>query len=359
MTVRGGLTGKSLERSMNDILQHSQTIRFEPETIAIVRALPGLGDFLCAVPTLRALRRTFPFSRLTLVGLPQTQTLVERFSHYLTDWIEFPGFPGIPEVAFSAERLQLALAEMHQLHWNGVLQIHGSGSHINGFVKLLRTPWSAGFYPATAPCPDPNWFIPYPDQLPEVCRSLKLLDFLGIPVQGEQLEFPVQPADWSEWQHLATACSLPERYICIHPGASVSDKTWLPQHFATVADQLAAEGWPIVLTGSTREMGLTQTVAQHMRFPVINLAGRTSLGSLAVLFQQSNLLICNDTGVSHLADALRVKSVVIFTGTDPQRWAPLNRQRHRVVDGGGWKFSPPIQVLEAARALLHQECIYV
>lgn len=344
---------------MNDILQHHCKIKVEPETLAIVRALPGLGDFLCAVPTLRALRSAFPSTRLTLIGLPQTQPLVQRFSHYLTDWIEFPGFPGIPEVPFSAARLQQALTEMNLLDWEGVLQIHGSGLHINRFVEMLPAPWKAGFYPATTPCPDPDWFLPYPEHLPEVCRALKLLEFLNLPTQGESLEFPVQPADWLDWQQIAVAHALPQHYVCIHPGASVGEKTWRPEHFATVADGLAAQGWTIVLTGTAAEIGLTQTVAQRMHYPTINLAGKTSLGSMAVLLRQSRLLICNDTGVSHLADALQVRSVVIFAHTDPQRWAPLNRQRHRVVGGSGTGFPTPACVLEAATQLLHQEYIYV
>jgi ADP-heptose:LPS heptosyltransferase len=43
------------------------------------------------------------------------------------------------------------------------------------------------------------------------------------------------------------------------------------------------------------------------------------------------LLVCNDTGISHLADALGTRSVVIFSHSDPQKWAPLNRQLHRVI----------------------------
>lgn len=43
------------------------------------------------------------------------------------------------------------------------------------------------------------------------------------------------------------------------------------------------------------------------------------------------MLICNDTGVSHIAAGLRLKSVVIFSKADIARWAPLNRRLHRCI----------------------------
>jgi ADP-heptose:LPS heptosyltransferase len=94
---------------------------------------------------------------------------------------------------------------------------------------------------------------------------------------------------------------------------------------------LAEQGLEVILTGSAGETGLVEEVMCRMNRRAVNLAGKLSLGGLAALLKSSRLLICNDTGVSHLADALEVQSVVIFSRSDPQVWAPLDRQLHRVI----------------------------
>jgi hypothetical protein len=61
--------------------------------------------------------------------------------------------------------------------------------------------------------------------------------------------------------------------------------------------------------------------------------GRTTLGSLGMLLRHARMLVSNDTGVSHVAAALAVPSVIICINSDPVRWSPLNRQLHRVLLG--------------------------
>jgi len=299
--------------------------------IAIVRSLPGLGDMLCSVPALRALRCALSSAEIVLIGLPNAKPFMQRFHTYVDKLIEFPGFPGIPEVPVDATKMHSFLEQVHSMQFDLALQLHGDGSCTNAFTRLLGAKQNAGFYPTQAECPNPRFFMPYPESGSEIWRLLNLLKFLGIPLQGSQLEFPLTTQDWQDWNAIAVSQALSHAYVCIHPGASVLERRWPPDHFAAVADHLAALGFQIVLTGSSTEKRLVQAVADKMQFPAINLAGMTSLGALAILLKGAQLLVCNDTGVSHLAAALPVKSVVIFSSSDPHRWAPLNQELHRVV----------------------------
>ncbi|MCU0547967.1 MAG: glycosyltransferase family 9 protein [Leptolyngbya sp. Prado105] len=291
-----------------------------PQKIAIVRALPGLGDFLCSVPALRAIRKAFPRAEITLIGLPSVRELVSRFDEFLDRWLEFPGFPNIPEVPYQASRTAAFLAEARSYQFDLALQMHGNGSCMNPLVLQLGAKVTAGFCLGQPPHSN---FFPYPDDEPEVRRSLRLLEYLNIPTCGEHLEFPVKAADWNP--------VLDRPYLCLHPGASAADKCWSPQFFAQVAEVLSIQGFQIVLTGTDSEAVLNQSIAKAMNGAVIDLTGKTDLDTLASLLKQSHLLICNDTGVSHLVDALQVKSVVIFSKSDPARWSPLDRQKHRIV----------------------------
>jgi len=280
---------------------------------------------------MRALRAGLPEARITLVALPWARDLVERFDAYLDDFLELPGFPGLPEQAPDVHALPATLAAAHERDFDLVLQLHGSGEVTNLLALLLGGRRTAGFYRPGAYCPDADTFVPYPDDEPEPVRLLRLVEALGFPLAGAELEFPVREADRQELESLPELRAVDRTpYAVVHPGAR-SARPWSTEGFAAVADGLARRGLSVVLTGSDDERGATAAVASTMHAPVVDLAGRTSLGSLAALLDGARLVVCNDTGVSHLAAALRVPSVVMFTTSDARRWAPLDVDRHRRV----------------------------
>ena len=300
--------------------------------IAVFRALQ-LGDLLCAVPALRALRGGFPDAEVTLLGLPWSRELVPRFASYLDDFLEFPGFPGLPEREPDVAAFPGFLADAHARRFDLVVQLHGAGDLTNPIAVLLGGRRTAGLFRPGSYCPDPETFVGDDERLPEPRRLLRaVVEGLGLPSAGEDLEFPVHDADRAALDAVdGTAELRVRRYACIHPGARNPHNRWDPASFAVVADGLAARGLDVVLTGSESERAVAEAVTTAMRARPLDLCGRTSLGALAALVEGADVVLCNDTGVSHLAAALRVPSVVVFSVSPRARSAPLDRRLHRAV----------------------------
>lgn len=297
--------------------------------IAVFRALQ-LGDLLCTVPALRALRKAAPQARITLLGLPWASSFVARYSMLVDEFIAFPGRPGMPETEPQPQALPRFFAAARAQQFDLAIQLHGSGGLTNPLTQALGARRIAGFYLAGEPCPDADTFLQWNPREHEVLRYLRLLARLGISADGEQLEFPLRPGDRAELARAAPGLRAGS-YVCIHPGARLPSRRWPPQRFAEVADGLAADGWTVIVTGAADERALTAAVLEAMRAPATDLTGRTSLGALAALLCGARLLVCNDTGVSHVAAAVGAPSVVVCSGADPGRWAPLDRARHRVL----------------------------
>jgi ADP-heptose:LPS heptosyltransferase len=321
-----------------------------PRRVAVLRALQ-LGDLLCAVPALRALRTALPDAEIVLVGLPWARAFVERFGHYLDGFREFPGWPGLPERAPDLAAVPAFLAAMQAERFDLAVQLHGSGPFVNVLTALWGARRTAGFYLPGGYCPDPDLFLPWPDRGLEVCRLLALVEFLGAPAVSEGLEFPLREEDFEELRRLENPERLrPGAYVCVHPGASVPQRRWPVEHFAAVARAVCRRGLGVVLTGTAAEAGLTRAVAAAVPGDCLDLAGRTSLAGVAALLSGARLLVSNDTAVSHLAAALRVPSVVVSTGDNPARWAPADGRLHRVLcDPAGVR---PGEVLAEADDLL-------
>lgn len=328
----------------------------EPKRVIILRALQ-LGDLLCAVPAFRALRSALPDAVITLVGLPWARSFVERFNYYLDDFIEFPGFPGFPERAPQIDRFPAFISEIQWLEFDLSIQMQGSGGIANSLIELFGARRNAGFYLPGQYCPDDELFLSYPVHEPEVWRHLRLMEFLGFELEGDDLEFPIYAQDWAKFHLLKETYGLqPGQYACVHPGSRAHDRRWSIDRFAAVADGLAERGLRVVLTGTHEESHLTAAVANRMLAPMVDLAGLTDLGTMAALISSSRVLVCNDTGVSHIAAALRTPSVVLFSASDPERWAPRNQVRHRIV---AWASAAiPGVVLAEVDALLHREQAY-
>ncbi len=300
---------------------------------------------LCVVPALRALRAAARDAHITLIGLPWAKDFVQRYDKYVDDLLVFPGWPGFPEQAAQVKELPAFFQQAQRREFDLLIQMHGSGELSNPLIDILGAKHTAGFFRRDQYCPDSQNFFPWLDREHEVRRYLRLMEYLGAPSQGDALEFPLTEQDYASLRHCGKTLPLPDTYAVLHPGARLPSRRWLPLRFAQAADRLADSGMRVVLTGCAAEHEIVRIVKSAMRHPVVDLCGKTSLGGIAALIAQARLVVCNDTGISHIAAAVATPSVIIACGSDPQRWAPLDSDRHCVV-----------QATVSCRPCMHANC---
>lgn len=100
------------------------------------------------------------------------------------------------------------------------------------------------------------------------------------------------------------------------------EKRWPERHWRTLIEALPAERF--VLFGTANDASITSTIAAG--FPahrVEDLAGKTDLPAYMARLRACQLLVTNDTGGMHLANALGVPLVALFGPTNPVRTGPV------------------------------------
>lgn len=269
--------------------------------VLALRAL-GLGDLLTAVPALRGLRRGFPDAQLVLAAPAALAPLVARIGA-VDRLLPVPSAVHAPPRPLTAPGPRPGLA----------VNLHGRGPQSTQALRGLGPGrlWSYG----TTDGP------PWRDDEHEVDRWCRLLAWYGCPVDRDDLYLDTGPVG-----------AHPRRGpVLVHPGASTIERRWPADRFAAVARALAERGYPVRVTAGPAEQALAARVAAAAGLPRTAVAGSMDLDALTDLVASSPLVICNDTGVAHLATACRTPSVVIFGPQPPSRWGPPPNGRHRVL----------------------------
>jgi ADP-heptose:LPS heptosyltransferase len=306
----------------------------DPRRIAILRA-NNIGDFIVATPAFRALRHRYPGAEISVIAAPKVRPIFDRLPHLLDRFLEFPGFPGVWDRAMDPRRTVEFLRAAQADPFDLAIQAHGSGAGTNPFVGLLGARFTLGFIRNDDP---PEVFgldaaLPYPTGIHERERVLRLLEVIGIPPAGRELELPFTEADRAEAARALAAAHVDLRrpIVAVHPAARFANRLWPAERFVAAARTLAAElDATVVVTGGPNDDPAVAAVAEGVGGA--NLARRLSIPALAALYARTALLLTNDSGPAHVAYAVGTPSVTIFGSASPVDWAPLDRSRHAVVE---------------------------
>ncbi len=286
-------------------------------SVLLVRLRVGLGDLLCTVPAVRALRAARPDLHVALATWPEMAGIVRRTGPWVDELVPFPGAPGIPERPPDGTLPAWSQA-MAGRRWDLALQVYGDNPAANAVTAATGARLVGGFAPTGSAGLDPGLHVPYPHALHEVDRHLRLLEHLGLPPGASRaLEWPLTADEQDEAGRLGLR---PGAFAVLHPGATSPSRLWPAQRFAQVADGLVRAGLEVVVGGVAAEAATTGALVAACGTRVRDLTGRTSLGAYAALLRDAAVVVANDTGTAHLCAAVGGRVVTLFLSGDPRRW---------------------------------------
>jgi heptosyltransferase-2 len=115
--------------------------------------------------------------------------------------------------------------------------------------------------------------------------------------------------------------------VVLCPGAEYGPaKRWPPGHFAALARKLALAGHAVWLLGAAKDQALAEDIRRHVPGDCRNFCGQTRLDQAIDLLAQASLVICNDSGLMHVAAALAKPTLAIFGSSSPDFTPPLSGQ---------------------------------
>ena len=110
--------------------------------------------------------------------------------------------------------------------------------------------------------------------------------------------------------------------VAVHPGAKRPSRRWPKERFAELTRWLSKE-FRVVITGGKDELRLAMYIKETALAAIV-ASGALSLMGTAALLERCRLFITNDTGIMHMAFALKVPTVALFGPGRPKRWVPPN-----------------------------------
>lgn len=294
------------------------------ERILVVRQHNQMGDMMLATPALRAIRATYPHATIGIVtstlnrGVLANSPFVDRVFTYDK---RRPGSHLAMLGALRRERFDLAIV-LHTVSFSfttlmlGVMS--GARVRIGSTSPKIGDALTGSYLNITLPLPTPAQL----STMNEAEHNLFPLRYVGITT--DDLAPLIVPGEKSEqWAEYASdSWRNGTLKLAVHPGAGKVENIWKPENFARTVNLLARnqEVTLIVIQGpADAETVKTFQAACEIRGAVVS--GRP-ITDVAALLRRADLVLCNDTGVMHVACAAGARVLAIFGLTDPVRWAP-------------------------------------
>ncbi|MFB3820192.1 MAG: glycosyltransferase family 9 protein [Candidatus Methylomirabilales bacterium] len=309
----------------------------------VVFSTAGIGDTLSDTPAIRALRESFPGCRITAVvhrrrravleGNPSIDALVPHAKGPLGFARTLRALRAArPDTAVILRANDPDIWPLAYLSGAGVI---ASNPRMTRFAFLVNCP------------------VAVPDYLerPGVEQTLQIVRALGADTADPRMDVAVPEAARGRAADVLAARGLeatPLVAFQVHASPRLAFRDWPADHFTALGKRLL-DAYPVhlVLTGGREDARAAEAVAEALGARATPFAGQLALPETAALLARCRALVTTDTGVMHLAFALRVPTLALLHPYNAHRVGPHGYgDLHRVVllDRSLWAGEDPPRV---------------
>ena len=307
--------------------------RFEGvERIAVLRG-GGLGDLVFALPAIAALAGAYPGAQITLLGTRGHAALLAGRPGTAIDQVEvLPAAPGVQAGEEDPAALRDFTERMRATRFDLAVQAHGGGRNANPFLLSLGARHTVGTGTPDAPRLERTLHYDYFQH--EVLRWLEVAGLAGAAPVDLEPRLPATDAERAAAREVLGTGPT----VVMHPGATDPRRHWPTERFAAVAAELARRAITTAVVGDPSEVAVAEAVVRAARAGldaqqakvVRSLAGRLDLSGLAGVLAEADVVLANDSGPRHLAQALGARTVGIFVFGNTINAMPFGREGNRI-----------------------------
>lgn len=340
---------KFLEKSFKRLLfgffrmfVHVRTVTTVPRdsvrNILVVRQHNQLGDMLCAVPLLRALRATYPAAHIALLARPLNSEIL-RGAPYLDEIIVYDKakFLRNPlqvwrfgralkkrhfDLAITPSTVSMSVTSDVLTFLSGARRrigpgvLNGKRNHTSYFYNIrVELDWRA----------DPTRH--------QTLRNLDVASILVPETVSNELEIGLSDEEVQRGaEMIARKQGEPGLVVGFHPGAAKLPNRWDALRFAELANRCAEIfGAFIVITAGPDDEEPLREMTLNMPNTCLVMQNEP-IRQVAAVIRNCDVYVSNDTGMMHVSAGVGTPTLSLFGPTDPLQWAPPG-DGHRFILG--------------------------
>ena len=276
----------------------------------------GIGNMIFLTPALKAIREELPNSELIfLLGPYGAEKVIENSpllnKRFIIEPKTYKGIKGIIKL----------IKELRKEKFDLSMTSTGSNPIKSGLLCLLcgikyrlgeNIKGKGVFY---------SLKIPFNPSLHEVESNILLVERIGIKVQNHELFVYTEEKDTQFAENFFLKNNLERKLVIgLHPGSGIHQagfKRWPKEKFALLADwMLDLYDCSVIVFGGPEETVLAEDINRLMQSETLILAGKATLAQTAAMISKCKLFISNDSGLLHVASAVKTLTISLFGPTD-------------------------------------------